>query len=154
MPLSSRVVATFGWLLAALSLAAFLILALAGHARRAAVPFWDPARFTCLAGAPAAAASRTWMVAVNPGCPHCRASLPQVTALARAEHPVPELEVLLVDTPERPSADSVRTLPASIVWWDSAGIWRRSWRRTTYGEILVFDAGGRLVEARPPVTNP
>jgi hypothetical protein len=154
VPVSSRAIAALGWLLAALSLTAFLILAIGGPARHGAVPSWDPARFSRLKGTPAAAASRTWMVAINPGCPHCRASLPQVAAEASRAQPAPALAVLLVDTTERPSADSLEALPAATVWWDSAGVWRRIWRRSAYGEVLVFGATGRLIEARPPVAAP
>jgi hypothetical protein len=94
------------------------------------------------------------MVAVNLDCPHCRASLPELAALARLENPEPEFAVLLVDSPERPSADSIAALPATSVWWDSADVWRRGWHRSAYGEVLVFDTRGRLVSVRPPAGAP
>lgn len=149
MPLSSRAISALGWLLAALSLTAFAVLSIRGRAGHGAVPVWEGARFARLQGAPVAAA-RTWMVAVNLGCPHCRASLPALAALARRERPSPEFAVLLVDSPERPGADSIAALPATSVWWDSADVWRRGWHRSAYGEVLVFDAAGRLVSVRPP----
>ena len=148
MPLSSRAWARLGWLLTALSLIAFVVAMIL--ARPAARPTWDPARFVLLAGAPAANQARTWIVAVNPACAHCRASLPSVVARARGQSPEPALAVLLVDTPARWSADSLKALPAAVVWWDSAAVWRRVWRRTAYGEILVFGADGRLAEELPP----
>lgn len=150
MALSSRAVATLGWLLTAVSLTAFVALMLAGRGSRGELPAWNPARFALLEGSRAATASETWMIAVNPGCPHCRASLPEVVARAHRERPEPALAMLLVDAPERLVAESLAVLPVSSVWWDSLGIWRRGWKRTEYGEILVFDPNGHLVRTLPP----
>lgn len=178
MPVSSRAVAALGWLITALSLTAFVVLMIAGRGLGGRAPTWDASRFVPLAAAPPAGASRAsaparsapptgaspasapapsaplWLVAVNLGCPHCRASLPAVVALAGRERPEPAVAALLVDTAERPPADSVATLPLAVAWWDSAQVWRRLWRRSAYGEVLVFGSDGRLLRAIPPMAAP
>ena len=152
MPLPSRALTAFGWLLAALSLTAFAVLSIHGRAGHGATPVFDPRRFVALRQS--WHEERTmWLVAVNLGCPHCRASLPGLIDRARHESGV-GIEVLLVDAPARPPADSIAALPIWNVWWDSTDVWRRGWHRSAYGEVLVFDAAGRLVSVRPPESAP
>lgn len=153
MPDGSRAVAALGWILAALSLTAFAYLAISGRVRGGETPQWSAARFVRLAG-DGAPADSTWMVAVNPGCLHCRASLPVIAAEAHALSPPPAFAVLLVDAPARMNPDSLAALPAQAVWWDSAGVWRRAWHHTMYGEVLVFDRGGRLIRTRSAAGAP
>ncbi len=92
-------------------------------------------------------ARETWLVAVNPDCPHC------VTALARlrGRHPRDALVgALVVDTPRRPDAERVAAWRIAPVWWDAPGAWRRSWGHRVYGEVLCFDRNGRYLRTRSP----
>jgi len=141
---------------AALACAGLIVLALGtlwwlDRTHPAEAPRWDPARFANLVR-PAGPAGALWLVAVNPDCPHCRARLADLERHGVAEGAA--LAVLLVDTPHRP--DAVESSPAigAGVWWDSSGVWRWRWRRRAYGEVLVFDASGRLERVTPPTGDP
>lgn len=152
MPRSSRAVAAAGWILAALSLTAFAILRGTGALGPARTPVWDPHRFAALSGGDSsgrASSASLWLVAVNPGCPHCLAALADLAARQRAQHPPHRLAALLVDVRERPNADSL-ALPVQAVWWDSAEVWRREWHRHAYGEVMMFDSSGTLEGVRAP----
>jgi hypothetical protein len=84
----------------------------------------------------------TWLVAVNPDCPHCRQALVRLAAHRR---PGVRVGALIVDTPRRPGAATLAALPAAPVWWDAQGDWRRRWGHRVYGEVLCFDPRGRYL---------
>jgi hypothetical protein len=139
---------------AALATAAVLALALAAvwawdRSRPVPTIAWDGARFVALVPADSIAPGRErWIVAVQPACPTCGRHVRDLTArLATRVHP-PALGVLVVDERARPAAPRAPRLSAGV-WWDSAGLWRREWRRRRYGETYRFDAGGRLLGATP-----
>jgi hypothetical protein len=146
-----------GWGLAAASLVAFGLLLAFAKARPAALPVLREGRFARLSAAPVVARAagdsagprERWFVAINPWCPHCRASLPAAIARAAISGNA-RVAVLLVDTRARWPADSLAAMSATDVWWDSAGIGRREWRRSDYGEILIFDQAGRLQRTIAP----
>ena len=113
-------------------------------------PRFDAARFAAIAAPRETlpAGGERWLVAVNPGCPHCREHLAALASrLARPLRPAPHpvLSVLVVDWPQRPSAeaDALSLLAPGGVWWDSARVWRGEWKHGAYAEVLVFDAQGR-----------
>ena len=89
--------------------------------------------------APADSGVATWLVAVNPECPHCLRTLARL-----ASHPRAGIRVgaLVVDTPRRPAGRTIAALPAAPVWWDARGDWRRRWGHRVYGEVLCFDPRG------------
>jgi hypothetical protein len=150
VPPSSRAIAASGWILTALSLTALALFMLSGRAGRAPAPAWNPTRFVSLK--PAALRPKLlWLVPVNLECPHCRASLPALLERAHRGGGA-TLEALLVDTSARPEPDTIATLAVEGAWWDSLGIWRRSWRRMAYGEVLVFDSTGAFRGTLAPET--
>jgi hypothetical protein len=151
VPPSSRAIAASGWILTALSLTALALFMSSGRALRAPAPAWNPARFVPLRRA-SPAPKLLWLVPVNLECPHCRASLPALLERAHRSGGAAMLEALLVDTPARPEPDTIATLAAEGVWWDSLGIWRRSWKRMAYGEVLVFDSTGAFRGTLAPET--
>jgi hypothetical protein len=152
VPPSSRAIAASGWILTALSLTALALFVIFGRAGRAPAPAWTPARFVPLRRA-AQPPKVLWLVPVNLECPHCRASLPALLERAHRDGGGATLEALLVDTPGRPDPDTIATLAAQGVWWDSLGIWRRSWKRMAYGEVLVFDSTGAFRGTLAPETK-
>lgn len=87
----------------------------------------------------------TWLVAVNPECPHCAEALARLAARPRRGV---RLGALIVDTPRRPGAATLAALPAAPVWWDAPGDWRRRWGHRVYGEVLCFDPRGRYLHTR------
>jgi hypothetical protein len=87
----------------------------------------------------------TWLVAVNPDCPHCLQELARLAARPRRGLRV---GALIVDTPRRPGAAALATLRAAPLWWDARGDWRRRWGHRVYGEVLCFDPRGRYVKTR------
>jgi hypothetical protein len=114
-------------------------------------PFWDPAQFRLVRGdvSRAPADSVLWLVPVNPVCRHCQTALANA-AIVRWKHSPPvRLEALLVDTPRRHTQRGKYEGLADRVWWDARGIWRRRWGHRVYGEVLVFEASGRLVRTLP-----
>ena len=98
-----------------------------------------------------------WLVTVNPGCPHCSerlAHLARVLSARSGGGPVPRLAVLVVDWPQRPQRGAYAALAPGGVWWDSARVWRRSWRHGEYGEVLVFAHDGALLRTHSPTFEP
>ena len=95
--------------------------------------------------------ARTWLVAVNPGCPHCRQVLARL-----ASRPLPGVRVgaLIVDSRSRPSAGAIASLPGAPIWWDASNAWRRRWGHRVYGEVIRFDAAGRYASTRIDLPSP
>jgi hypothetical protein len=139
-----------GWwipLLATAWIAATLMLGglwLADRTRRWEEPRWPDPSFVALRGRPSTPGPARVMV-VNPGCERCLASLRRTVAIRAGTD---RWIALIVDTPARPGARVLRQLPEMPVWWDRGGVWRGRWGHRVYGEILDFDAAGRLVGAR------
>ena len=79
-------------------------------------PRFDPARFALVAAPESAFASRPrFLVAVHPGCSHCRERLASLTRDGAADSCGAALAALLVDLeprPERPDLGDWRVLPA------------------------------------------
>ena len=150
-----RIVAWLGWGLAAGALLALGVLWRLERTQAWATPAIDPGRFVALrtAAGPAPAAG-TWLVALNPGCPHCMKSLGTVIAEHRDDPARPIISVLLVDMPQRLDAQRVAALPGDAVWWDARGDWRRRWGHRVYGEIMHFDADGNYLGTEPPPPDP
>jgi hypothetical protein len=150
--LALRAVSAAGW-----SLTLVALLALAWLWRRDRVHAWElPAiaaggEVELVASSAPAVGGETWLVAVNPGCPHCVRSLAGVRRVrAGVRRPV-RLAVLLVDTPARPGLDSGWVNGVDQVWWDSTGVWRRRWGHRTYGEVMRFDAADHYRWTVPPL---
>ncbi|HEY2954141.1 MAG TPA: hypothetical protein VGK89_02690 [Candidatus Eisenbacteria bacterium] len=149
-----------GWALAAAALVALGALWAWDRGRVWESPRWDDARLSRLAGGGGGAvgsaardggAVETWVVAVNPDCPHCRASLAralEIRLLARA--PI-RIAALIVDAGHRPSPAVLAALAADEVRWDSTFAWRRRWGHRIYGELLCFDRSGTLVRTLAPL---
>ena len=102
-----------------------------------------PLALVCAATADSSAG--TWLVAVNPDCPHCLQALARLAARPRRGLRV---GALIVDTPRRPGAATLAALRAAPLWWDARGDWRRRWGHRIYGEVLCFDPRGRYVGTR------
>lgn len=121
---------------------------LADRAHRWETPEWRHRFFVRLRDGPhaASAGAPTWVMAVNPRCPHCLGTLARLHADWERRGRQQELVSLIVDTPVRPSAEAVRAVPTSQVWWDRNGIWRRRWGHRIYGELMQFDGSGRFVQ--------
>jgi hypothetical protein len=145
-----RLATRLGWTLAVVGLAALGALWLHDRMKPWRAPRWEPARFVALTSARAPDVDVRWVAIVNPLCPHCRAALPQVAALRARTRPPPDLCVLIVDSPRRPDRATVASLRVPEAWWDAANVWRQEWGHRVYGEVLVFDRSGRLIETRPP----
>ncbi|HKQ58690.1 MAG TPA: hypothetical protein VJY35_12545 [Candidatus Eisenbacteria bacterium] len=112
---------------------------LADRGRRWEEPHWPDPSFVALRGAPAQGPIR--VIAVNPSCSRCLESL-------RIRAGADDRVALIVDTPRRPGVEMLRAIPAVAVVWDRGGVWRARWGHRVYGEILDFDAAGRLVSVR------
>lgn len=110
-------------------------------------PRWRDGDFVQLRGGARAdrAGAALWVFAVNPRCSHCMTTLSGVHAAWTRNRWPEALVALIVDTPGRPGAAVVGTIPPAQVWWDRAGIWRRRWGHRIYGELIQFDGGGRIV---------
>jgi hypothetical protein len=121
------------------------VLWFADRARPWEEPRWPDPSFVALRGAPAQGPIR--VIAVNPSCRRCLASL-------RIHAGADDRVALIVDTPRRPGPEILRAIPAAAVWWDRSGVWRARWGHRVYGEILDFDAAGRLVSARLEAGEP
>ncbi|HVP14459.1 MAG TPA: hypothetical protein VMS88_02880 [Terriglobales bacterium] len=104
-----------------------------------------------LRACPVAPEARTWLVAVNPGCPHCRQVL---VRLANRPPAGVRVGALIVDTRRRPSAVTLRSLPGAPIWWDASNAWRRRWGHRVYGEVIRFDAAGRYASTRIELPTP
>ena len=119
-------------------------------------PRWDEDRFPAIHRAPGAADGwfERWVVAVHPGCPHCRVSLESLAAARDRGAFAIRVTALLVDTPLIPPDSVLARLPADETRWDSAGRWRHRWGHRVYGEVLCFDNEGRLRRLLPPLADP
>jgi hypothetical protein len=142
--LNWRLAGWVGWALAGAALAA---LGWLWHLDRTRV--WQTpglgAPLVLVRAAFADSSAGTWLVAVNPDCPHCLQALARLAARARRGLRV---GALIVDTPRRPGAAMLAALRAAPLWWDARGDWRRRWGHRVYGEVLCFDPGGRYVRTR------
>ena len=110
-------------------------------------PRWSSASFELLRPRPPidTGGGVRWVMAINPRCPSCLRSLWRIHA-AWSRRPGREgLVALIVDTPARPDARSLRRLPPIAVWWDRENRWRRRWGHRLYGELLQFDGSGQYV---------
>ena len=112
--------------------------------------------FAALRSAPGAPAGweERWVVAVHPGCPHCRASLASLAAARDRSGAAVEITALIVDAQVPPADSTVAHLPADETRWDARGRWRRAWGHGVYGEVLCFDAAGALRRVLPPFLDP
>jgi hypothetical protein len=106
---------------------------------------WLGEPLVLLRACPVAPAARTWLVAVNPDCPHCRQVL---AGLVSAPPPGVRVGALIVDTGRPPSALTMRSLPGAPIWWDASNAWRRRWGHRVYGEVIRFDTAGRYASTR------
>ncbi|MFN8589654.1 MAG: hypothetical protein U0704_17845 [Candidatus Eisenbacteria bacterium] len=115
-------------------------------------PRWDETRWVAIAPAtaPVPASGRRLLIAVHPGCSHCRTRLAQLAAEGAADSLGAPLAALLVDVEPRPGRVELGTPLPGGIWWDSAGAWRNAWGRRVYGEGYVFTAGGALERVVPP----
>ncbi len=134
---------------------ATLVLALGlswAHDRMApwSEPRFEPAQFVAVGPPPAIDGARElWLIAVNPLCPHCRQHLARAAA-ALPRGSGTRLGILLVDTPKLPAAPAFANVVVDGMWWDVRDTWRRRWGHRVYGEVLVFDGGGRYLRTLPP----
>lgn len=123
----------------------------ADRAHRWERPAWRHRSFVPLRGeAGASPGTTTWVMAVNPRCPHCLTALVRLHAAWRTRAPEEKLVSLIVDTPVRPEPRTLRAVPTEQIWWDRDGIWRRRWGHRLYGELMRFDAAGRWVATHAP----
>lgn len=139
----------------ALALALALFVALGAlwwreRTKRYEPPAWPHPAFVELKAPAADAPPTRWIVAVNPECGSCTARLAELRRLRAAEAAGAALGVLLVDVRLRPDSRFAGEGLGAGVWWDSAGVWRARWGHRTYGETMVFGAGGTLERALAP----
>src|SRR5690349_19976509 len=158
----------FGYALSVVALAALGVLWHLDRTRRWETPRWDPAEFERIesaadaddidpaapSGAPAADDGETWVVAVQPSCPHCRASLAALLARRAREHLPVRIEALIVDVCVPPASTLARELGCDAAWWDARGVWRGRWGHRVYGETFCFGADGALLRVEPPSASP
>ncbi len=109
-------------------------------------PRWDASRVVSIVP-PAALPGRLALVAVHPGCSHCRTRLGELAAAGDSLGA--PLAALLVDVEPRPGSVALGVPLPGGAWWDSAGLWRNAWGRRVYGETFVFDSGGTLARVIP-----
>jgi len=141
-----RVAGNAGWALLAAALAALGWLWHLDRTRAWETPGLG-APLVLVRAASADSSAGTWLVAVNPQCPHCLQALARLTG-----RPPRGLRVgaLIVDTPRRPATRTLAALRAAPLWWDARGDWRARWGHRVYGEVLCFDPRGRYVRTRLP----
>src|SRR5262249_20104272 len=60
-----------------------------------------------------------WVVAVNPRCGHCMATLRRLHQTWSQRAWKPELVTLIVDTTGRPEAGDLVRIPTAQIWWDA-----------------------------------
>jgi hypothetical protein len=143
-PREWRLAGRLGWALAASALAALGWLWHLDRAREWETPgLGDP--LVLVRAASADSSGGTWLVAVNPDCPHCLQALARLAARPRAGVRV---GALIVDTPRRPAPATLAALGVAPLWWDARGDWRRRWGHRVYGEVLCFDHRGRYQRTR------
>ena len=97
---------------------------------------------------PGAQGTAVCLVAINPQCSRCLTTLWRLHSLWPSHSSGRSLVALIVDTPTRPGAAVLRRLPPVPVWWDRQDVWRRRWGHRLYGEVIEFNAAGRLAGAR------
>ncbi len=139
-----RLLGWVGWALVGAGLVALGWLWHLDRTRVWEMPRLGPPLVLLRAVSPASAAT-TWLVAVNPDCPHC------LDVLARlAARPATGVRVgaLIVDSPRRPSTSTLDALPGAPIWWDATNEWRRRWGHRVYGEVMRFDPRGRYLSTR------
>jgi hypothetical protein len=147
----SRALELAGWLLTGGALVALGALWHLDRNRAWEPPRWNDPRLVIVRSPHRAPApGETWVVAIYPGCPHCRLSLERVMAERARTHSPRTIAALIVDTPRRPDAAVLDAIPADEARWDEHGIWRRLWGHRVYGEVLCFDASGRLNRTLQP----
>lgn len=124
--------------------------------RSRAAPRWNEGTFAALRTAPGVPAvwDERWVVAIHPGCPHCRTSLASLAAARDRSGAAVEITALIVDAPAPPPDSIVAHLPADETRWDARGRWRRAWGHGVYGEVLCFDPTGALRRVLPPFSEP
>ena len=140
-----------GWAAGTLVIAALASLGWLRHEDRART--WETPRLgaplVLLRGAAGDSSAGTWLVAVNPDCPHCFEAYARLVA-RRGGPPAPRVGALVVDTPRRPGDRALTALAGGPIWWDARNDWRRRWGHRLYGEVLCFDPQGRYLRTRPP----
>ncbi len=113
-------------------------------------PRFEPGRFARVTAAePASEGRARFLVAVHPGCSHCRERLAELVREGAADSSGAALAALLVDVEPRPDAPDLGVPLSGGVWWDSAGVWRNRWGRRVYGETFVFTSAGALERVIP-----
>lgn len=147
-----RAVAWGGLALFAGTMVAVFALWRIDRSRHWMTPRLDISRFQTLEapGFAPKSAREWWVLAVHPDCSHCRDQIRSFVALGERMTAPPNLAVLLVDVPRRPSAAAVSRDGIDAVWWDSRGIWRAEWGHRVYGEVLRFDPRGQWLESLSP----
>lgn len=137
-------------------LAALAIEWVLARSRPHETPRWRERSFAALRSAPGAPAEwdERWVVAVHPGCPHCRVSLASLAAARDRSGAAVEITALIVDAAVPPPDSTVARLPADETRWDARGRWRRGWGHGVYGEVLCFDPAGTLQRVLPPFLDP
>lgn len=130
----------------ALLFAAIGVLWWSDRTHRWETPRWEPSRWSMLT-APALAGGPRALIAVHPGCAHCRTRLAELAAAGDSLGA--PLAALLVDVAPRPARVDLGVPLPGGVWWDSAGVWRDTWGRRVYGETFVFDSLGALARVVP-----
>ena len=156
MPVSTRrrsfAVPAFLVAIPAVLLAALAAEWALGRTRPLETPRWRERSFAALRTAPGAPVGweERWVVAVHPGCTHCRRSLASLAAARDRSGAAVEITALIVDAQVPPPESTVARLPADETRWDARGRWRRRWGHGVYGEVLCFDAAGVLQRVLPP----
>lgn len=154
VPTLNRVAWTLTFLVL-LALGVVTWVALSHRPRADAPVIWNAGRFETVRALPATASvpQETWVVAVQPECPHCRQSLARVHE-ARDRHGARIRTVaLLVDVSAAPdSAALAHVRAAAAVYRDTADVWR-SWGGENWGDVFRFDRGGRLVGILVPLAD-
>lgn len=149
---ASRDLRLAGWAAWLLALSALAALGWLRHADRERA--WDPPRLgaplVLLRGAAAGSSAETWLVAVNPACPHCLETHARLASRTGG----PRVGALIVDTTRRPGATALAALASGPVWWDARGDWRQRWGHRVYGEVLCFDRHGRYLATRSSNETP
>lgn len=113
-------------------------------------PRWDLAAFERIGTrlAEATPDRETWVVVVNPACPHCMTTLAEIADTLGATPVAPHLFALIVDATSRPDDRAVTHPRLDGVYWDRRQVWRSRWGHRMYGELMRFDAAGEWIAGR------